>query len=157
MNHCRTLLALVAALAATCGSARTPPFDSSPAFFSGDWIGSGADDLFCYVQLNTDGSGTVLVSGGSGDWLGARIQWRNDRQHIVLVDQSPMAANPQRRLMPLAPFLLRSGINRTLQLLWNESRPFCGLQLGTDVQRRSKEAQTLLETARSSLGLHDLK
>lgn len=145
MTSLRLFFTLLAALGASASPALTPPFDSRPGFFAGDWIGNGADDMFCFIRLQPDGNGTVLVSGASGDWLGARIRWRNQRQSMVLIEASPLSAEPRRRLLPLTRLDLRSGINQTLQLKLGERSPVCELQLRNRVLGRSGEAEMLLD------------
>jgi hypothetical protein len=145
MTWLRLFFMLLGGLGATSSQALTPLPDGSPAFFAGDWIGTGANDQFCFIRLRPDGVGTVLVSGASGDWLGASIRWRNQRQSIVLVDVSALPAEPRRRLMPLSRLALRSGINRTIHLKLNEDIPGCELQLRADVLRRAGQADMLLD------------
>ena len=72
---------LIAALCALSGTAhsQSPPPDNSPGFFSGEWSGTGEHGSYCYLRLNADGSGWVLSDGGSGDWLGAGVRWRDGR------------------------------------------------------------------------------
>ena len=82
MTWLRLFFTLLAGLAASSSPALTPPRDNRPGFFAGDWIGTGADDLFCFIRLQPDGNGTVLVGSASGDWLGARIRWRNQQQSL---------------------------------------------------------------------------
>ena len=60
----RLFFILFAALGASSSPALTPLLDNRPDFFAGDWIGTGAEDLFRYIRLQPDGNGTVLVSGG---------------------------------------------------------------------------------------------
>jgi hypothetical protein len=153
----RSLLLLIAAIGAGPATALTPLPDGRPGFFAGDWVGTGADDVYCFVRLQADGSGTVLVEGGSGDWLGARIQWRNERQHVVLVDVSPLPFDPGRRLMPLSRLLLSSGVNRTLQLRWSDRRSACELQWQVDVQHRTDQARKLLEPGPQRRARHDAR
>ena len=54
--------------------ALTPLPDTSPSFFSGEWAGAGEQGTYCYLNLSADGWGWVLIDGGAGDWLGARMQ-----------------------------------------------------------------------------------
>lgn len=138
------LFAMLGLLAAGAAQSLTPPLDSRPAFFAGDWIGTGSRDTLCFLRLQPDGSGTLLVGGASGDWQGARLRWRNQRQTIELLELSPLPADPSRRLMPLAPLTLHSGVNQTIQLMRGERLPLCELQRQIDVQRRAGEAAALL-------------
>lgn len=144
MHWLGIFLALLGGLGASSGLALTPLPDDSPAFFSGDWIGTGAQDLFCLIRLTPDGSGTVLVGGGSGDWRGASIRWRNRRQSVDLIEARPLPAEPRRRLLPLPELTLNSGFNRTLQLKLSGNIAACELQPHGDVQRRTGEAELLL-------------
>ena len=146
MTWLRLFFTLFAALCASSSLALTPPLDNRPGFFAGDWIGTGAEDMFCFIRLHPDGNGTVLVNGASGDWLGARIRWRNQQQSMVLIEASPLPAEPGRRLLPLSGLTLRSGMNQTLQLKPGERNPVCELQLRNKVRRRSGEAWMLLDS-----------
>lgn len=145
MTWLRLFFTLLIALGASASLALTPPLDNRPGFFAGDWIGTGPEDMFCFVRLQTDGNGTVLVRGASGDWLGARIRWRNQQQSVVLVAASPFPVELGRRLLPLIQLDLRSGINQTLQLKSGVRNPVCELQLSNKVLRRSREAEMLLD------------
>lgn len=145
MTWLRLLFSLLAALGASSSPALTPPLDNHPGFFAGDWIGIGADDLFCYIRLQPDGNGTVLVSSASGDWLGAHIRWSNRQQSMVLIEVSPLPADPGRRLLPLSGLTLRSGINQTLQLKPGERSPLCELQLRDRVEHRAGQAGMLFD------------
>lgn len=138
------VVALFALLGASSSLALTPPMDNRPSFFSGDWIGTGTQDMFCFIRLQQDGHGTVLVSGASGDWLGARIRWRNQHQSMLLMEVSPLPAEPGRRLMPLSRLTLHSGINQTLQLQMGE-HPVCELQLHNKVLRSARQAEMLID------------
>ena len=141
----RIICVLLAGLVASSGHALTPLPDSRPAFFAGDWMGVGARDIFCFMRLRSDGTGTVLVSSASGDWLGASIGWRNQRQSIALIEVNPLPAEPARRLMPLSQLSLSSGVNKTIQLKLKEDSPVCELQLRAGVERRGAQAESLLD------------
>lgn len=108
--------------------ALTPWPDSSPSFFSGEWAGAGEQGAYCYLNLSADGWGWVLIDGGSGDWLGARMQWRNLKQTLQLERIIPLPTSTQRRIMPLTKFVLRSGFNQSLSLKWNAQSSACQLQ-----------------------------
>ncbi len=108
--------------------ALTPPMDNSPSFFSGEWAGTGEQGSYCYLNLGADGWGWVLINGGAGDWLGARVQWRNRHQTLLIEKVIPLPFSSQRRVMPLKTFELRSGFNRSLSLTWNAKAPGCQLQ-----------------------------
>ena len=139
------LLAGLAGLAANATHAQSPPLDRSPAFFAGDWVGSGASDTFCFMRLRPDGAGTVLASTASGDWMGASIRWRNDRQSITLLEVKALHADPQQRLMPLSRLSLRFSFSDTIQLHIDKGSPACELQRRASVARRMDEADALLE------------
>lgn len=145
MAWLRTVCLLLGVFSANLGHTLTPLPDSKPAFFSGDWVGTGGDDVFCFMRLRTDGTGTVLVSSPSGDWLGANIRWLNQRQSIILVDTAPVTADPHRRLTPLRQLSLSSGINQTIRLKLNEEKPACELQLRVALLRRADKAETLID------------
>lgn len=145
MTWLRLFFTFLAALAASSSPALTPLPDETPAFFAGDWIGTGAEDMFCFIRLLPDGNGTVFVNSASGDWLGARIRWRNQQQSMVLIEASPLPAVPGRRLLSLTGLTLRSGVNHTLQLKPGERSPVCELQLHDNVLRRAGQAGMLLD------------
>jgi hypothetical protein len=139
-------------LSGTLDAAATTPLpDTRLEFFAGDWIGTGVEDSFCFMRLLKDGSGTVLVSGASGDWLGATIRWRNERQVLKLVDAVPLPADPRRRLMALPSLTLSSGLNQTVRLGWQGRSSTCELQLRGAVSRRENEALALLQPSQAAL------
>jgi hypothetical protein len=125
-------------------SALTPLPDTSPDAFAGEWAGTGEHASYCYVQLSADGWGRVLVDGGAGDWLGARIQWRNGQQGLQVDKVIPAAVSTQLRIMPLKTIVLRSGFNQSMSLTWNERLSACQLQ-------RIEIAAARLDRARSAL------
>lgn len=139
-------MVLIAALGVGQATALTPLLDVRADYFVGDWLGTGGDDSYCFVRLRQDGSGTVLVSGASGDWFGAQVRWRNERQTLRVVEVLPLAANPRRRLMPLPQLTLTSGMNRTAQLSWNTRISPCELRLRSEQDHRQGEANLLLDT-----------
>jgi hypothetical protein len=120
-------LTMIFALLGTA-NALTPLLDSSPGFFAGEWAGTGERGAYCYLNLGADGSGSVLIDSGSGDWLGARIQWRNVKQSLQVEKIIPLPASAQQRILPLANFVLNSGFNQSLSLTWNEQPTGCQLQ-----------------------------
>jgi hypothetical protein len=133
-------------------SALTPRPDTSPNAFAGEWAGTGELASYCYVQLGADGWGQVLVDGGSGDWLGARIQWRH-RQHGLQVDRIiPAPVSTQRRITPLKTLVLRSGFNQSLSLTWNEGLGPCQLQRTELAARRLERARSAVEGLQSEDG-----
>lgn len=108
--------------------ALTPLPDPSPGFFSGEWAGNGQQGAYCYLNLSADGWGWVLIDGGTGDWLGARMQWRNQQQSLQVEEVIPLLASAQLRVLPLEKFVLSSGLNQSLKLTWNEPSGGCHLQ-----------------------------
>jgi hypothetical protein len=109
-------------------NALTPLPDSSYGFFSGEWSGTGAQGAYCYLNLNTDGRGLVLIDSGSGDWLGARIHWRNRQQSVEVEKTIPLPTSSQLRIMPLGQFTLSTGFNQSLKLNWSSRSDGCYLQ-----------------------------
>lgn len=126
--------------------ALTPLPDHSPSFFSGEWAGSGHHGVYCYLDLGTDGWGWVLIDGGTGDWLGARIQWSNRQQSLRIETIIPVQASPQLRVMPLEKFVLSSGFNQSLKLTWNESSGGCQLQKIETLARHLLGARKTIES-----------
>ena len=106
----------------------TPPLDESPAAFAGEWAGTGEQGSYCYLNLDAGGGGWVLVDGGSGDWLGARIQWHNERQSLKVEKFMPLPSSPRYRVMPLQAFVLRAQFNQSLSLSWGSNSAGCQLQ-----------------------------
>jgi hypothetical protein len=126
-------------------NALTPRPDNSPDFFSGEWAGHGEHGSYCYLKLNTDGSGWVLIDGGAGDWLGAGMQWRNRQQTLQVEKSIPVRASAQLRVMPLAKFSLISGFNQSLQLTWNQRSGGCQLQKIETTVGHLNRARTAIE------------
>jgi len=126
MLHFARLAMFCAWLTAT--QAQAPPPDSSPGYFSGEWAGTGEQGSYCYVMLNADGSGWVLVDGGAGDWRGAEVRWSNQLQSLKIEGTVPLVASPQRRIMPLPALSLGGGFNQSLSLTSEELRGGCQLQ-----------------------------
>lgn len=142
----RTLLRialLVSCVVAAC--ALTPLPDQSAALFAGEWAGTGEAGSWCYAKLQTDGTGWLLVDGGSGDWLGARLQWSNQRQSLQVEKLTPMAASPQRRIMPLEKVRFASGFNQALAVVWSERSAACQLQRIDAAELKLKRAREALE------------
>lgn len=109
--------------------ALTPLPDTSPGFFSGEWAGLGEHGTHCYMNLTADGRGVVLFDGsGTGDWFGARLQWRNRQQTVEVEKIIPMPTSPQLRIMPLDNLSLRTGFNKSLQLTRGTHSTPCHLQ-----------------------------
>ena len=126
-------------------NALTPLPDSSPGFFAGEWAGTGEQGAYCYLNLGADGWGWVLIDGGTGDWLGARMQWRNLQQALQVEKIIPLPASTQRRIMPLAKFVLRSGFNQSLSLTWNAQSSGCQLQKIRTTAAHLNRARSLIE------------
>lgn len=126
--------------------ALTPLPDTSPGFFSGEWAGTAPQGAYCYLNLSADGSGWVLIDGGAGDWLGARLQWRNQQQSLHVEHIIPLQASAQLRVMPLEKFVLSSGFNQSLKLTWNEPSGGCHLQKIDTAARHLLGARQTLES-----------
>ena len=126
--------------------ALTPLPDTSPGFFSGEWAGTGHHGAYCYMSLSPDGRGWVLIDGGTGDWFGARMQWRNQQQSLQVEQIIPLQASPQRRILPLEKFVLSSGFNQSLQLTWNDPSGGCHLQKTDTAARHLLGARKTLES-----------
>ena len=123
--------------------ARSPPPDASPSLFAGEWTGVGERGSYCYVKIEPDGRGLVLVNGGTGDWVGARMQWHNQQQNLQVDKILPLAVSAQRRTMPLEKFVFNAGFNQALSLSWNAQFSPCQLQ-------RIEEAARQLARARAT-------
>jgi hypothetical protein len=154
MTWFRVLFVLLGGISATSAHAQSPPLDGSPAFFAGDWIGTGAQDNFCFMRLRADGSGTVLAMGAAGDWLGARFRWRNQQQNIVVMAVQPLPDDPRRRLAPLTQLSLSMGFGTTIHLTLNKNSPLCELQRRASVQRNMAYAEMLLNDAADVASTH---
>lgn len=128
--------------------ALTPLPDASPGFFSGEWAGTGNQGVYCYMNLSADGRGWVLIDGGTGDWLGARMQWRNQQQSLQVEQIIPLPASPQLRVMPLEKFALSTGFNQSLKLTWNVPSGGCHLQKIDTAARHLLGARQTLESVR---------
>lgn len=129
-------------------SALTPLPDNSPEFFAGEWVGAGENGSYCYLTLGTaaDGVllGTALVDGGSGDWLGAQVRWRNQQQRLVVEAITPLPFSAERRIMPMERFELRTGLNQSLSLHWNAHGTGCQLQKLDAMARHLSRARAAL-------------
>lgn len=128
--------------------ALTPLPDTSPGFFSGEWAGAGHHGAYCYLNLSADGWGWVLIDGGTGDWLGARMQWRNQQQALQVEKIIPLPASPQLRVLPLDKFVFSSGFNQSLKLTWNDPSGGCHLQKTDTTARHLLGARQTLESLR---------
>lgn len=140
-------LALVCVWLGTA-KALTPLPDTSPGFFAGEWAGTGPHGAYCYLNLSADGWGWVLIDGGTGDWLGARMQWRNQQQSLQVEHIIPLQASAQLRIVPLEKFVLSSGLNQSLNLTWNEPSGGCHLQKIDTAARHLLGARKTLESVR---------
>jgi len=126
-------------------SALSPPPDNSPGIFSGEWAGTGEHGSYCYLNLNDDGWGWVLIDSGAGDWLGARVQWHNRQQALEVEKIIPLPASTQLRVMPLGTFVLSGGFNQSLRLIWNEQSGGCHLQKVEATARHLVRARSAIE------------
>ncbi len=144
--HCAWLFALLASCVGTA-RAQSPPPDASPRFFAGEWTGTGDQGAFCYIKFELDGTARVLVDAGSGDWLGARIHWRNQQQSLQVTSTAPMRSSPRLRVMPLPALTLTSRFNASLQLRWNARTPPCMLQRADDAARKLQGARAVSDAA----------
>jgi len=127
---------------------QSPPPDSSPGFFAGEWAATGRQGSYCYLNLSADGRGWVLVDGGAGDWLGARIRWHNRQQSLQVDEIIPLRPSAELRVMRLGQFVLGGGFNQSLRLTWNESQEGCDLQKVESTAARLSNARTTLKSLR---------
>jgi hypothetical protein len=137
------LLVLLAGL--PIANALTPLPDKSPGFFAGEWAGAAAQGGYCYMTLDVDGSGVVLIDGGSGDWLGARVQWHNEHQALQVDKVIPLAFSAQRRVMPLQALVLHTELNQSLNLGWGASPAGCHLQKVEATARQLQRAREAVQ------------
>jgi hypothetical protein len=144
-------LAPLVGLVSTAG-AQSPPPDSSPGFFAGEWAGPAELGGYCYLRLARDGTGVVLVDAGAGDWLGARIQWHNERQALQLDKVMPLAASPQRRLMPLQGLTLQAGLGQSMALGWGGRAAGCQLQKIEATEAHLQRARQVVRELPASTG-----
>ncbi len=96
--------------------AQAPPPERSAALFAGEWAGVGEGGTHCYLKLDSNGRGWVLIDAGAGDLQGAQLRWHNQQQRLQIDEITPIAASPRLRTMPLAKLNLFSGFNRSLKL-----------------------------------------
>lgn len=138
-------------LLSTIGSAgaSTPPVDQSAALFAGEWAGGGEHGSYCYVKLDADGQGVVLIDGGAGDWLGARLQWRNAQQNVQVDKIIPLAASPRLRIMPLETFAFSAGFNQSLSLSWSTQVGACQLTRTENEARHLASARATVDALAS--------
>ena len=126
-------------------SALTPLLDSSPLYFSGEWAGTGAKGAYCYLSLGSDGRGLVLIDAGTGDWLGARIHWRNERQVLIVEKSISLSLAPQLRILPLHIFALSTEFNQSLALNWDKRADGCHLQKIETTKHHLTQARTIID------------
>lgn len=129
-----SFLRVIAMTVACIGSAgaQAPPPDQGTGLFAGEWTGIGEGGAHCYLKLDSNGQGWVLIDAGAGDLLGAQLRWRNQHQSLQIDDVKPVGASPRLRTMPLAKFSAVSGFNRSLRLDWRTPSGTCHMQR-TDV------------------------
>ncbi len=150
MRYCLRLVLVVSCLGTA--HALTPLLDSSPGFFAGEWAGTGAQGSYCYLKLTADGWGWVLIDGGSGDWLAARMKWRNRRQALQIEEIIPLPASPRLRVMPLERFVLDSTFNQSLKLTWGTQAGDCQLQKLETTAAHLLRARSAVEGLQSGEG-----
>lgn len=109
------VLAIILACIGNVG-AQAPPPDQSADLFAGEWAGIGEGGTHCYLKLDVNGRGWVLIDGGAGDLVGAHLRWHNQRQGLQIDQITPIVASPRLRTMPLTQLNLLSGFNRSLKL-----------------------------------------
>lgn len=143
MRHFVPLVFLFASIGSA--SALTPLPDRSAALFAGEWAGGGERGSYCYVKLDADGQGLVLVDAGTGDWLGARMRWRNQQQNLQVDKIIPFAASTRQRLMPLGKFAFNAGFNQSLSLSWSAQLGACQLQRVDAAARQLARARATIE------------
>ena len=140
----------VVLLCTTAGAtqASSPPPDPSPRFFAGEWAGTGDQGSYCYLNLSADGWGWVLVDGGAGDWLGARIRWHNQQQSLRVDEIIPARPSTELRVMRLDRFVLGGGFNQSLRLTWKDSPGGCELQRVDSAAARLGRAREVVTSLR---------
>jgi hypothetical protein len=126
-------------------NALTPLPDNSPGFFAGEWAGAAGQGGYCYLALEVDGSGVVLIDGGSGDWLGARVQWHNEHQSLQVDKVIPLAFSAQRRVMPLQAVAVHTELNQSLNLSWGTGPASCQLQKIDAMARQLERARQAVQ------------
>ena len=144
-----TVIAIVLVFIPTA-RALTPRLDESSDFFAGEWAGNAARGGYCYLNLRADGHGWVLIDGGSGDWLGARIDWHNHRQAVAVAKITPLPSTTQLRVMPLSGLTLTTEFNQSLALRWGQPASSCQLQKIEATAQHLMQARALATTLRSS-------
>lgn len=133
-------------------AAQSPPLDRSSALYAGEWAGIGEYGAHCYLKLELNGRGWVLIDAGAGDLLGAQLRWRNHRQRLQIDEIIPVATSPHLRTMPLAKLNLVSGFSRSLRLDWNAPSGTCQMQRTTVSAFQLTQARDVLEKLQSGGG-----
>ena len=136
-------ISVLLGMLAQASLALTPLPDSRPAFFAGDWIGTGANDTLCFARLHDDGRGEIYLQGGNGERHGIQFRWRNDRQSLLILEKQVLANYPALRLGPIDAFTLRNGPNRTLTLT-AANQTACELQPRQSVLERMRDFESML-------------
>lgn len=141
----RRLIAIAVASIASAG-AQAPPADRSAALFAGEWAGVGEGGTHCYLKLDADGRGWVLINArGVGELLGAQLLWRNQHQRLQVDEITPVTTSPRLRTMPLAKLSLSSGFNRSLLLAWGAPSATCQMQRTEVTAYQLSHARDVLE------------
>lgn len=102
------------------------------------------------MNMKIDGRGLVLIDNGSGDWLGAQIQWRNRQQALDVEKIIPLPFSSQLRVMPLERFTLGTEFNQSLKLTWNGHSDGCHLQKIDTTANHLTRARNVTNKLRSS-------
>jgi len=132
--------------------AQSPPPDRSNGLFAGEWAGVGEGSSHCYLKLEPNGQGWVLIDAGSGDLLGAQLRWHNQRQSLQIDEITSLVASPHLRTMPLTQLKLLSGFNQSLKLVWHASSGTCQMQRTTVSAYQLSQAREVLEKIKSGGG-----
>ncbi len=148
MRYLVIIAATLALMKPAC--ALTPLLDESLGFFAGEWAGGGEQGAYCYLNLDGRGRGWVLIDAGAGDWLGARILWRNKHQALLIEKITPLRASAELRVMSLPSFSLASGFNQSLRLAWGQKSSACQLQKTAVSADHLAQARSTLERLRRS-------
>lgn len=130
--------------------AQAPPPDHSAALFAGEWGGTSEGGAHCYLKLDSNGRGWVLIDAGAGDLLGAQLRWHNQRQRLQIDEITPIAASPRLRTMPLARLNLFSGFNRSLKL--EAPSVTCQMQRTSVSAYQLSHAREIVEKLQSDVG-----
>ncbi len=148
----RAMVGLMAMTWLGVAQAQSPPLDHSPGLFTGEWVGAGERGSYCYLNLNADGWGWVLVDAGTGDWLGARLQWRNRRQALEISSVIPLQAPIQWRVYPLQSLAFDAGFNASLRLTWSDQVAACQLKRVSVMAQHLERARRTIEALQPQAG-----